>query len=48
MKRIFQLILDVFQPVRELHHVLFFMLLKDSKLDVKGLVPDGSQLLQMD
>lgn len=48
MTRIFQLALDVLQPVRELHHVLFFVLLKHLELNVKALIPDGSQLLPID
>lgn len=38
--RIFKLTLNVFQSVRELHHVLFFVLLKYLELNVKGLIPD--------
>lgn len=48
MQRIFQFALDVFQPVRELQHVLFFVLLEYFKLNVKGFIPDGPQLLQRD
>lgn len=45
--RIFQLVLDVFQPMGELYHVLLFVLHKYLKLNVKGLIPDVCQLLQM-
>ncbi len=48
MIRIFQLALDVFQPMSELYHVFFSVLLKHLQLNVKGLVPDDCQLLQMD
>lgn len=47
LQRIFQLALDVFQPVRELQHVLFFVLLEYLQLNVKGFIPDSPQLLQM-
>lgn len=46
-QRIFQLALDVFQPVREFQHVLFFVLLKYLQLNVKGFIPDSPQLLQI-
>lgn len=46
--RIFKLTLNVFQSVRELHHVLFFVLLKYLELNVKGLIPDDQQLLHKD
>lgn len=48
MQRIFKLALDVFQPVRELQHVLFFVLFEYFKLNVKGFIPDGPQLLWID
>lgn len=47
LQRIFQLALDVFQPVRELQHVLFFVLLEYLQLNVKGFIPDSPQLLEI-
>lgn len=47
LQRIFQLALDVFQPVREFQHVLFFVLLEYLQLNVKGFILDGPQLLQI-
>lgn len=45
-RRIFKFTLNVFQAMRELHHVLLFMLLKHLQLDVQSLISDSTQSLQ--